>query len=110
MRHVEKALEKMKKNNELFPYMEVQNLTLGKNPPSIVKFVIQEEPIGEVGVNGCQARDMLEYLIYLFTSFNETFPCRENSITITKLQEALMWQDKRTQDREKRGVEGKNEE
>ena len=33
----------------------------------------------------------------------------ENAITITKLEEALMWQNKRTLDREKRGVEGKDE-
>jgi hypothetical protein len=39
---------------------------------------------------------------------NGKFPCRENSIAITKLEEALMWLNKRTADRVKRGVEGKN--
>lgn len=34
------------------------------------------------------------------------FSCRENSIAITKLDEALLWLDKRTKDREARGVEG----
>jgi hypothetical protein len=34
------------------------------------------------------------------------FKCRENAIAITKLEEALMWLRKRTQDREIRGVEG----
>jgi hypothetical protein len=34
------------------------------------------------------------------------FKCRENAIAITKLEEALMWLNKRTQDREKRNVEG----
>lgn len=34
------------------------------------------------------------------------FKCRENALAITKLQEALMWLDYRTRDREKREVEG----
>lgn len=39
--------------------------------------------------------------------YNESkFKCRENSMAITKLDEALMWLNKRTQDREKRQVEG----
>lgn len=34
------------------------------------------------------------------------FKCRENAIAITKLEEALLWLDKRTRDREARQVEG----
>lgn len=34
------------------------------------------------------------------------FSCRENSLAITKLQEALHWLQHRTRDREQRGVEG----
>ena len=34
------------------------------------------------------------------------FACRENALAITKLEEALLWLDKRTRDREARGVEG----
>ena len=34
------------------------------------------------------------------------FACRENAVAITKLDEALMWLQKRTADREARGVEG----
>jgi len=34
------------------------------------------------------------------------FKCRENAIAITKLEEALMWLNKRTVDRERRQVEG----
>lgn len=36
------------------------------------------------------------------------FSCRENAIVITKLEEALMWLNKRTEDRKQRGVEGKH--
>ena len=34
------------------------------------------------------------------------FKCRENAIAITKLEEALLWLNKRTSDRERREVEG----
>ncbi len=34
------------------------------------------------------------------------FKCRENAVAITKLEEALMWLQKRTRDREARQVEG----
>lgn len=37
---------------------------------------------------------------------NGKFACRENAIAITKLEEALLWLDKRTRDREARQVEG----
>ena len=34
------------------------------------------------------------------------FECRENAIAVLKLEEALLWLNKRTCDREARGVEG----
>lgn len=37
------------------------------------------------------------------------FRCRENALAITKLEEALLWLGKRTDDREERGVEGTHE-
>lgn len=39
---------------------------------------------------------------------NGKFPCRENALAITKLEEALMWLNKRTEDRKSRGVEGQH--
>ncbi len=38
----------------------------------------------------------------------DKFPCKANAVVITNLEESLMWLEKRTRDREKRGVEGKN--
>jgi len=34
------------------------------------------------------------------------FKCRENALAITKLEEALHWLQSRTENRERRGVEG----
>jgi hypothetical protein len=37
------------------------------------------------------------------------FQCRENAIALTHLETALLWLNKRTADREARGVEGTHE-
>lgn len=90
-------------------FMQIENGDDVKGIVPIVSFWIQSDPISEVGVNGVQAVDMLEYVKYLFESLNEAFPCRENALTITKIEEAIHWQTARTANRIKRGVEGKNE-
>jgi hypothetical protein len=107
MRHVEDALKRMKSENKQF--VEIENLEDVKGVAPIVKFTIQSDPIGEVGVNGLQATDMLEYVKCLFESLDAKFPCKENNETILRLQSAINWQNKRTEDRKKRGVEGKNQ-
>ena len=71
-----------------------------------VTFIGQGGPIKEVGVNGCQIDDIIEFAKDVITVFNQRFPCRENSMIITKLDEALLWSMKRKADRDKRGVEG----
>jgi len=73
-----------------------------------VTFTIQDGTIKSSGVNGIQVTDMLEYIKDVYKSLNGSFPCRENSLTITKIEEAIHWQDARTKDRENRGVEGQN--
>ena len=79
-----------------------------RNDKSSISFTMQDAPIGEVGKNGVQLTALIEAAKIMLERFNQRFPCRENAITITKLDEALMWQRKRTYDRVKRGVEGKN--
>ena len=73
-----------------------------------ISFIIQNGPKSEFGRNGCQITDVLLFVKEFINLRNKAFPCRENSITITKLEEALMWQEKRTNDRAKRDVEGKD--
>jgi len=75
-----------------------------------VKFTVQNGPIKEVGVNGCQIDELIYIATVVIRDLNRQFPCRENSIAITKLEEALHWLDARTKDREDRGVEGLNKE
>lgn len=74
---------------------------------------IQKEPI-HLGLpelktisDGTTNEDVLEMLIDRMSYLQSKFPCRENAIVITKLEESLMWLNKRTADRIKRNVEGK---
>lgn len=67
----------------------------------------QEGAIKEHGVNGIMNEDLIAMIICRLEHFNQSeFRCRENSMAITKLEEALLWLRKRTMGREKRGVEG----
>lgn len=67
----------------------------------------QEGPIKEAGVNGVCGEDLIAMVISRLEHFNMTeYKCRENSMAITKLEEALLWLRKRTMARENRGVEG----
>lgn len=75
-----------------------------------ISFRIQAGPIKENGVNGCQVDTMIETARLIIKGLNDKFPCRENSMAITKLDEALMWLSERTRDRQNRGVEGFNKE
>lgn len=89
-------------------YITVKNAQYEYAVPPVVSFTIQSDPVSEVGVNGCQVSDMLEYVKNLFVAADEAFPCDENKQTILKLKEAIHWQDARTKDRIRRNVEGKN--
>jgi hypothetical protein len=73
-----------------------------------ITFTIQNGPIKENGVNGCQVDDMIIVATTIIRKLNGEFPCRENSIAIGRLEEATMWLEKRKADRESRGVEGTN--
>lgn len=86
-------------NNEFIKY---------DKPTQTIAFTIQNGPIKEVGVNGCQIDNVIEFARSFIGAMNEHFPCRENSLTLTKLDEALLWLGARKANREKRGVEGMN--
>ncbi len=76
---------------------------------STIEFKIQDGPIKEVGVNGTQIDEIAKAYLEILKIFNEgDFRCRENSIAITKIEEALHWQEARTKDRQARKVEGYN--
>lgn len=58
--------------------------------------------------DGTTNEEVLSVLIDRMNYLQGKFPCRENAIVITKLEECLMWLNKRTADRKARSVEGTN--
>lgn len=69
----------------------------------------QNGPIQEFGVNGISGEALLAIVEDRLIGFQSgQFACRENAIALTKIQEAMMWLQKRTRDRMARGVEGTN--
>ncbi len=71
----------------------------------------QNGPLGRVKnsqyENGTFVESVIDAAICRLKFFQDSkFKCRENSLAITKLEEALHWLDHRTKDRIDRGVEG----
>lgn len=69
--------------------------------------MFQNGPINEVGINGLTHEVLLAIIEDRLLGFQSgPYACRENSLALTKIQEAMMWLKKRTSDRLLRGVEG----
>lgn len=72
-----------------------------------ITFTIQNGPVREAGGrNGGDLEDLIIVARKILGGLNDRVPCRENSLALTKLDEALHWLDARTRDRKRRGVEG----
>ena len=92
---------------------QVSNFPTDKeNSPVETCFLnFQNGGLKEVGANGITDQALLAIVLDRVRSFNEgQFRCRENSIVITKLEEAMLWLEKRANDRARRNVEGERKE
>lgn len=77
---------------------------------NFVHISFQNGPIKEFGVNGITQEALLAVVIDRLRSFQAgPFSCRDNAIALTHCEEALMWLQRRTRERIKRGVEGTNQ-
>lgn len=79
-----------------------------KKPSYVGELWFQSGPIKERGVNGVQVRDVVDMLINRLKDLDSKYPSKHNQETIKYLLLAQLEQDKRTHDREKRGVEGES--
>src|SRR4029079_15487137 len=77
-----------------------------RNDVGSLSVTLQNGPIKEAGVNGCQIDTIIEAAKLILEGLQKEFPCRENACAITKLDEALHWLLHRKLDREARAVEG----
>jgi len=87
-----------------------ENPILITNRLNMISFRIQDGPIKEHGVNGCQVDTLIEAAKMIIEGLNKNFPCQENYNAISRLEDALMWLGQRKKNREQRGVEGLNKE
>lgn len=71
-----------------------------------LSFTIQNGPVKENGVNGCQVDTLIHAAIQILGRLNDKFPCDENGDALLHLKRAIDYLDQRTRNREKRGVEG----
>lgn len=100
--------EKVKEVFSLLDYLgeEEKISSIVHDAHNCLFFKIQEGSVKEAGKNGCQVEDIVAVAKHIVEQLNAKFPCRENAMMITKLDEAIMWSKKRTADREARQVEG----
>lgn len=72
--------------------------------------LFQNGPIGEHGVNGITQEVLLAIVADRLRSFQQgPFSTKENAVALTHVETALLWLQKRTHDRMRRGVEGTNQ-
>jgi len=75
--------------------------------PNHLLVSFQNGPIKEHGTNGVTHEALLAIVIDRLRSFQAgPYSCRDNAVALTHCEEALMWLQRRTRERIKRGVEG----
>lgn len=72
------------------------------------KIIFQKGPRNEEGsIEGVMNEDLLEIVRHRLISFQEgEYRTREGAIALTKIEEALMWLEKRKEDRKRAGKLG----
>lgn len=71
-----------------------------------IAFSIQNGPVKEVGVNGCQVDEIIAVARIMLAGLNRNYHCVHNDYAIDALDTALARLAERKADRERRGVEG----
>lgn len=77
----------------------------GKPIQVVAQIQLQEGHPGDVGVNGIGNQTLMLILQDFLAKANKgDFACRENSLQLTKIEEAMQWSKQRELDRKQRGV------
>lgn len=82
------------------------------DPPAFIWCPVrfQMGSVQEFGVNGISNEALLAIVEDRLAGFESgPYSCIENELALIKIQEAMMWLQKRTRDRVARGVEGTNQ-
>ena len=101
-------IEHVERMEEALAPGELPYITICHDDNEIL-FRIQDGPIKENGVNGCQVDTLIETCIRIIQGLNEKNPCVQNMACLSALYTALTNLKARKQNREERGVEGTNQ-
>lgn len=90
---------------------ELKNFENKEAPGQTIQFIEKvsapENPTQLTTVNdGTTNEEVLEVILDRLNHLNSKFPCRENALAITNIEQGLMWLNRRTANRVSRGVEG----
>lgn len=88
--------EKIRPNNFIYVRHDVNSIS----------FTLQNGPVKENGVNGCQVDTLIEVAKIMIKELNKKFPCWENEDALDGLETAAIALKNRKHNRELRGVEG----
>lgn len=92
---------------------ELANFEIVNTPGQTIQFIEKtmgaNDPSGKLETinDGTTNEEVLAMLVDRINFLQSKFPCRENAIALTHIETALMWLNKRTEERRARGVEGK---
>lgn len=84
---------------------------MGAPPTGDFGFIeFQRGPMRSDDVNGCAPEDVLAILIHRFRTIQDSpNKCREFSLVLTKLEEAMHWLEHKENSLLKRGLQGRHE-
>lgn len=85
---------------------EVDLNTLEVEGKPVAKITWQHGGTAENARNGAFIEDILAVAYARLAIFQDKFPCRENAVALTKIEEAVLWLAQRKAERENRGVYG----
>jgi hypothetical protein len=77
----------------------------GTEPEQTLQFIHKDVAMNTLQ-DGTTNEEVLAVLIDRLRFLHDRLPSRESALATTRLEEALLWLEKRTADRKARGVEG----
>lgn len=101
------ALEEL--HNELNRGTPSDEVSLNIAGKEVLKIKFQTGGTATTERNGVFIEDLLIAAYSKLADYNRGLPCRENSLALTKIEEAIMWLANRKVERESRGVYGTEE-
>ena len=82
------------------------NLIIVDHENNTISFKLQDGPIREAGLNGCQVDDLIKVAYLIIEGLNKKFTSEYNENALESIFHALSYLNCRTLERQLQGVEG----